>query len=74
MKNIYLIKDLSRLSGYSVHTIKYYIQRGLLEEIGRGPETNYRYFDDTTVNQLKEITRLKAQGLKLADIAKKMKS
>ncbi len=74
MRNIYLIKDLSRLSGYSVHTIKYYIQRGLLEEIGRGPETNYRYFDDTTVNQLKEITRLKAQGLKLADIAKKMKS
>ena len=71
MENIYLIKDLSRLAGYSTHTLKYYLRIGLIEEIGRSPETNFRYFDDSSVDRLKRIRILRTQGLSLNQIIEK---
>lgn len=68
MKNIYLLKDLSRISGHSTHTLKYYLRLGLFQEIGRSPETNFRYFDDTSLDQLKRIRELQSQGLSLGEI------
>ena len=68
MRNIYLLKDLSRRSGYSTHTLKYYLRLGLLEEIGRSPETQFRYFDDSTLKRLKKIKNLRAQKFSLHDI------
>jgi DNA-binding transcriptional MerR regulator len=53
--NIYLLKDLSRLSGYSIHTLKFYLKLGLIKEAGRSPQTRFRYFDDTTVERLAKI-------------------
>ena len=55
MKNIYLIKDLARLSGHTIYTIKYYLNLGIIKEIGRSPETSFRYFDDVVLERLKEI-------------------
>jgi DNA-binding transcriptional MerR regulator len=66
--NIYLIKDLARLTGYSIHTLKYYLKIGLIREIGRSPETNFRYFDDTTIEQLKKIRSLRKEGKSIAEI------
>lgn len=60
--NIYLIKDLARLSGFSIHTVKFYIKIGLIKEINRSPETRYRYFDDTSVERLKKIRALRKEG------------
>lgn len=68
MRNIYLIKDLSRITGHSIHTIKYYLRIGLFKEIGRSPETNFRYFDDSTLEQIKQIKDLRAQGMSLEKI------
>ena len=68
MKNIYLLKDLSKISGYSTHTIKFYLRLGLLREIGRSPETNFRYFDDLSFSKLKKIRRLQKQHLSLKEI------
>jgi len=68
MKNIYLIKDLARISGHSVYTIKYYLKEGLIEEIGRSPSTNFRYFDDSTVKKLKKIRGLRRKGKSIAMI------
>ena len=62
MHNIYLTKDLARLTGYSIHTIKYYLKIALIKEVSRSPETRYRYFDDTTVEQLKKIHVLRKEG------------
>lgn len=67
-KNIYLIKDLSRLSGLSVYTIKYYLKLGLIKEISRSPETNFRYFDDSTVEELKRIIALRRKKVSLGKI------
>jgi len=48
-RNVYLIKDLAQLSGYSIYTLKYYSKLGLIKEVGRSFGTNFRYFDDTTI-------------------------
>lgn len=53
--NIYLLKDVARRSGLSVYTVKYYLKLGLIKEIGRSPETGFRYFDDSTVRCLEQI-------------------
>ncbi len=68
--NVYLIKDLSRLSGHSVHTIKFYLKLGLIQETGRSPETRFRYFNDTTLSRLSQIRAWRKQQRSLAEIAR----
>lgn len=72
LRNIYLLKDLAKITGYSTHTLKFYLRMGLLEEIGRSPETNFRYFDDSNVHQLKTIRQMSDSGLSLKDIKKQL--
>ena len=67
-KNIYLIKDLSHLSGLSVYTIKYYLKLGLIKEVSRSQETNFRYFDDSTLDMLKKIIELRREKISLKKI------
>ena len=66
--NLYLMKDLSRLSGHSVYTLKFYLKRGLIQEVGRSPETRFRYFDDTTVERLAQIRAWRKQQKSLEEI------
>ena len=67
--NIYLIKDLSRFSGHSVHTIKFYLKLGLIRETGRSPQTRFRYFDDSTLSRLSQIRAWRKEQRSLADIS-----
>ena len=73
MENIYLLKDLAQVSGYSTHSLKYYLQLGLFQETGRSPLTNFRYFNDATVSALKEIRKLQGHGFSLKEIREKVK-
>ena len=66
--NIYLLKDLSRLSGHSTHTLKFYLKRGLITEAGRTPQTRFRYFNDATVARLSAIRALRKQQKSLSEI------
>ncbi|MBN1913618.1 MAG: MerR family transcriptional regulator [Candidatus Omnitrophica bacterium] len=68
MSNIYLIKDLARLSGYSIHTLKFYLKIGLIKEVGRSPETRFRYFDDSTLAHLEAIHNLRKKGKSIKEI------
>ena len=68
MINIYMLKDVARLSGQSIHTVKFYLKRGLIQEIGRSPETRFRYFDDSTLHRLQDIRALRKQRKSLAQI------
>ena len=72
-KDIYLIKDLSRMTGVSIYTIKYYLKMGLIREVGRSSETNFRYFDSQTVDDLKKIIAYKKENVSLANILELMK-
>ena len=68
--NVYLLKDLSRLSGHSVYTIKFYLKLGLIHEAGRSPETRFRYFDDATLERLASIRAWRKQEKSLAEIGR----
>ena len=68
MRNIYLLKDLSRISGLSTHTVKFYLRIGLLKEIGRSPETSFRYFDDASLRTIQKIKALQTKDKTLKEI------
>ena len=68
LANVYLLKDLARLSGHSIHTVKFYLRRGLIQEAGRSPETRFRYFDDATLATLSTIRTLRKQRKSLFEI------
>ena len=67
--NLLLIKDLARLSGHSIYTIKYYLKLGLIRETGRSLETQFRYFDDGTLRRLAQIRTWRRQAKSLAEIS-----
>lgn len=66
--HIYILKDVARLSGHSIYTIKFYLQLGLIREIGRSPETRFRYFNPSTLKRLTAIRKLQKTGKSLSDI------
>ncbi|OIO37259.1 MAG: hypothetical protein AUJ75_04545 [Candidatus Omnitrophica bacterium CG1_02_49_10] len=68
MKDIYLIKDLSNISGQSIHTIKYYLKIGLIKEFARSPDTRYRYFNDNVVSKLSLIRGMRKRGMSIREI------
>jgi len=68
MHNLYLVKDLARSTGLSIDTIKFYLKIKLISEVGRSPETNFRYFDDTTVDKLKKIIELRRSKISIKEI------
>ena len=72
--SIYLVKDLARLSGLSIHTIKYYLRIDLIREVGRSPETNYRYFNQAVLDQLGTICSLRRRGKSLREIHAELSS
>lgn len=74
MRNLYLTKDLARLTGLSIDTVKFYLKIGLVSEIGRSPETNFRYFDDTTVDTLNKIIRMRKQKCPIQEIKKSLEA
>lgn len=68
MKDIYLLKDLSIETGYSTHTLKYYLKMGLLKEIGISPSTRFRFFNKNAIIRLKKIRQLKSTGMTIKQI------
>lgn len=68
MHNIFLLKDLARISGQSIHTVKYYLKIGLIKEIGRSPETRFRYFDDSSLKRLAQIRSLRKKDKSIREI------
>ncbi len=68
MQQLYVLKDIARMSGLSIHTVKFYLTRGLIREVGRSPETRIRYFNDGTVARLSTIREWRKLGRGLSEI------
>ncbi len=68
MRNMFLVKDVAQSCGQSVHTIKYYLKIGLIREVGRSPQTRFRYFDNSTLRRLAKIRRLRKQNKSIREI------
>lgn len=73
LNEIYLIKDLAYITGYSVDTIKYYLKIDLIKEIGKTPSTNFRYFNESTVKMLNKIRHLRTEAKSIAQIREILK-
>ena len=71
--NVLLIKDLSRITGLSSYTVKYYLKLGLIKEMGRTPETNFRIFDARTVERLQQIRSWRKTGVSIKEIANRVR-
>ena len=54
----YKISELAKLAGISTRTLRHYDDIGLLVPI-RIKDSNYRIYDETSVNQLQHILILK---------------
>ncbi len=68
MNNTFLLKDVAQICGQSVYTIKYYLKIGLIREIGRSPQTRFRYFDNSTLARLARIRNLRRQKKSIKEI------
>ncbi len=68
MGDIYLIKDLANTTGHSIETVKYYLKIGLIKELGKTPNTNFRYFDEESVRSLNKIRTLRTEHKSIAQI------
>ena len=64
---MYTVKEVARLLGVSVHTVRYYDDRGLIPGTKRN-SANQRLFDDMEVEWLFVSLTLKNTGLSLKDL------
>lgn len=64
---MYTVKEVAELLGVSVHTVRYYDDRGLIPGTKRN-SANQRLFDDTDVEWLFVSLTLKNTGLSLKDV------
>ncbi len=67
VQKIYMISDLASATGLSRHTLNFYLNLGLIKESGR-TESNYRFFDQTVVDRLHRIIRLRQEDHTLKQI------
>lgn len=63
----YTIKEVSKLSGFSIPTLRYYDKMGLLPGLER-KESGYRVFSDGDIEMLKIIDSFKQAGLQIKDM------
>ena len=62
------IGELSNITGVSIQTIRFYESEGLLSPIEVDQWTNYRYYDESSIERLNEISYLKDFGFSLKEI------
>lgn len=65
--NFISIGELSRLSGVSPHTLRFYESEGILKPAVRGANSHRRYLNDDVL-WLEFVLRLKQTGMPLAEI------
>ena len=65
-----LINELSKITGLSIHTIRFYEKSGLIE--GKRDDSvksnNYFHYDDETIEKLEFITDAKSVGFTIREI------
>ena len=62
-----LIGKVSKLTGLTIHTIRYYEKLGLFESTSRR-DNNYKEYPEKTVDILKFITKAKNLGFTISEI------
>ncbi len=68
---LFRIGEVESLTGFSRRTVHYYLQMGLLHPPKKTGKT-MSYYDELHIRKLKQIGKLKQQGLSLFAIRKQM--
>ena len=66
---MYSIQDVSRKTGLTAHTLRYYEKEGLIRGVGRS-EGGFRQYSDEDLEALGLICCLKNTGMSLQEIAR----
>ena len=67
----FTIQEISELTGFSLRTIRYYVQEGLIDPpAGRG---RGGFYFDSHLNQLRQIKSLQEKGMRLSSIVQYLK-
>lgn len=71
-----LINELSKKSGVSIHTIRYYENLGLIQGVSdqNVKTNNYKSYDENVVERLEIIAEAKEVGFTLSEIRKLLES
>ena len=67
--SMYTIRDVSKKTGLSAHTLRYYEKEGLITGVGRS-QGGFRQYTDEDLEALGLICCLKNTGMSLQEIAK----
>ncbi len=65
---MYKIGEFSKLTGFSIKTLRYYDEIGLLKPSKTDDFTNYRYYEEKDLELYKKIIYLKNLGFTLEEI------
>ncbi|MBR4193618.1 MAG: MerR family transcriptional regulator [Oscillospiraceae bacterium] len=66
---MYSIQEVSKITGLSAHTLRFYEKEGLLGSVERGP-SGFRQYTDGDLEVLSGIRCLKNTGMSLQEIAR----
>ncbi len=72
MQKHWKVGDLSKLTGLTVRTLRYYDQIGLFSPSGHS-DSGHRLYNESDIRRLQKILSLKDLGLSLEEIQKVMK-
>lgn len=67
-KRLYTIGEFSKICRFTVKTLRYYHELGLLIPAGTDEETGYRYYNGASIERAFGIARLKEVGFTLKEI------
>lgn len=67
MDKQYTIQQVARLSGLTVHTLRYYEKIGLLEGVARN-EHGYRLYTESDLAWIEFLIRLRETGMSMSDM------
>lgn len=67
---MYSMKECCELTGLSYDTLKYYCNQGLIPNVKRDKDNNYRVFDEDDINWIKSLICLKKCKLSLKEMKK----
>lgn len=65
---LFRIGEIAQALGVSIQAIRHYQKKGLLQPTFVDPQTNYRYFDYSTIGRIWQINVLQSAGFTLEEI------
>lgn len=64
----YAIQEVSKRSGLSIPTLRYYEEKGLIPTVGRDMRSGHRRYDSDTLQLIETLSNLRTIGMSIEDM------